>query len=77
MSIDFLNLTRKIAVELDGRQHHSKNWPHKTNECFLKQLKRDEFKLKWAELNGFKMIEIYEDDELDIHLLLKLGIIDA
>lgn len=77
MSIDLLNLTRKIAVEVSGRQHHSKSWSHKTNECFLKQLKRDDFKLQWAELNGFKMVEIYEGDELDIHLLLRLGLIDA
>ncbi len=77
MSIDLLNLTRKIALECHGRQHTSKSWSHKTDECFLKQLKRDEFKLKWAELNGFKMVEIYEDDELDIHLLVKLGLVDA
>lgn len=77
MSIDLLNLTRKIAVEVSGRQHHSKSWSHKTNECFLKQLKRDDFKLQWAELNGFKMVEIYEDDELDIHLLLRLGLVNA
>lgn len=77
MSIDIVNLTRKIAVEISGTGHVRKSWNHKTTECFLKQLKRDEFKLKWAELNGFKMVEIYEDDELDIHLLLRLGLIDA
>lgn len=76
-SIDIVNLTRKMAVEINGKQHFSKGWPHKTDDCFIKQLKRDEFKLKWAELNGFKMIEIYEGDELDINLLVKLGLIDA
>ena len=76
-SIDIVNLTRKIAVECHGCQHTQKSWSHKTNDCFIKQLKRDEFKLNWAELNGFKMVEIYEGDELDLNLLVKLGLVES
>ena len=75
-SIDILNLTRKIAVEVSGVAHIKKSWSHKTNDCFLGQLKRDEFKLDWAELNGFRMVEIYEDDELNLDLLVRLDLVD-
>ena len=74
-SIDIVNITQGICIENQGCQHMRQSWNHKTDDCFKKQLKRDDFKMRWAELNKFKFIEIYEDDELNIDLLEKLEII--
>lgn len=76
-SIDIVNITQGICIEVDGNFHHSlNNWLHKDKECLRKQMYRDDFKLRWAELNNFKMVNIYEGDELNINLLKKLEIID-
>ena len=74
-SIDIVNITQGICIEVSGKQHTEKSWSHKTSECFRKQLYRDDFKMRWAELNKFRFIEIYEDDELNIELLKRLEII--
>jgi len=74
-SIDIVNITQGIAIEVNGNFHNSVSWMHKDKECFRKQLYRDDFKMRWAELNKFRFIEIYEDDELNIELLKKLEII--
>ncbi|NJO61255.1 MAG: hypothetical protein HC836_24280 [Richelia sp. RM2_1_2] len=64
MKLDLVNITRKIIIETCGKQHE-KYVPffHKNNEQeLLKQMKRDLSKSKWAEINGFSYIEIYERD---------------
>lgn len=74
-SIDIVNLTEGIALEINGEQHNSLSWMHKDKECLRKQFSRDDYKLNWAELNNLRFIEIYEDDELNEELLKNLGII--
>ena len=64
MSVDILNATKKIAIEVQGRQHNE------FNKCFhsdsrlkyLESIKRDLKKAEWLEMNDFNLIEINEDE---------------
>lgn len=77
LSLDFYNANKKIAVEVQGKQHtkyvpffHGKN---KIN--YINQLKRDNDKLKFCEMNEIKLIEIYDGDILSEDLFKNLGVI--
>lgn len=76
LSLDFYNANKKIAVEVQGKQHtkyvpffHGKN---KIN--YLNQLKRDRDKLKFCELNDIELVEIYDGDELSEKLFESFGV---
>jgi|TARA_R110001599_G_scaffold103857_3_gene264201 hypothetical protein len=76
LSIDFYNANKKIAIEVQGRQHtqyvpffHSKN---KIN--YINQLKRDADKLEFCKINNIKLIEIYESDTINEELFIKFGV---
>jgi len=64
LKVDFLNATKKIAVEIQGNQHESFNkFFHDNSRLkYLQSIKRDIKKEKWLEMNGFKFIELYESD---------------
>lgn len=77
LSLDFYNANKKIAVEVQGKQHtkyvpffHGKN---KIN--YINQLKRDQDKLKFCELNDIQLVEIYDGDELTEKLFETFGVI--
>ncbi len=63
MKCDLINLTKKIAVETHGLQHDKfiKHF-HKTRNGFKNSIKRDIQKYNWLEKNGFKIIEIFENE---------------
>ena len=63
MRCDLLNLTKKIAVETHGQQH-DKFVPffHKNRTNFKKSFKRDLTKYNWLESNGFRVIEIFDNE---------------
>lgn len=63
---DFVNFTKRIIVESHGEQHFKMNKFFHNNNIFnfVNGLKRDEKKRKFAELNGFKMIEVTSPTEL-------------
>jgi hypothetical protein len=63
MRCDLLNLTKKIAVETHGQQH-DKFVPffHKNRTNFKKSFKRDLTKYNWLEANGFKVVEIFDNE---------------
>ena len=65
LSLDFYNHNRKIAIEVQGAQHLKfvKHF-HKTRANFVRQIRRDNKKLEFCEMNDIKLIEIYPDDEL-------------
>lgn len=76
LSLDFYNANKKVAIEVQGKQHtkyvpffHGKN---KIN--YLNQLRRDQDKLKFCELNQIQLIEIYEEDTLDKKLFENFGV---
>jgi hypothetical protein len=77
LSLDFYNANKKIAVEVQGKQHtkyvpffHGKN---KIN--YINQLQRDQDKLKFCELNDIQLVEIYDGDEITEKLFETFGVI--
>ena len=64
LKVDFLNATKKIAVEIQGHQHESFNrFFHGDSRLkYLESIKRDVKKIKWLEMNNFKILELYEND---------------
>jgi len=77
LSIDFYNANKKIAVEVQGSQHTKYNsffhGGHKNN--YLEQLKRDEMKFKFCELNEIQLIEIYDGDIINLLLFKKFDVL--
>ncbi len=77
LKFDFINLSKKIICEPSGQQHqkhiahfHGKNPVGK----FLGQIKRDMKKHEFADLNGYQIIEIYDEKELTYEYFLEKGI---
>jgi hypothetical protein len=77
LSLDFYNANKKIAVEVQGKQHtkyvpffHGKN---KIN--YINQLKRDQDKLKFCEINEIELVEVYDGDILSEKLFESFGVI--
>jgi|TARA_R100000008_G_C3571959_1_gene162748 very-short-patch-repair endonuclease len=67
LSLDFYNSTQKIAVEVDGNQHYRYNkfFHSNSRQNFLHQLKRDEKKEYFCDINQIKLIRVLESDVLD------------
>jgi hypothetical protein len=72
LTIDFYNATRNIAIEVQGGQHTKYNkFFHKGNKMnYLDQLKRDDEKLSFCNLNNIKLLEVHEG-QLDFDSLYK------
>ena len=63
MKVDILNATKKIAIEVQGRQHKEFNkFFHKTRANYLASIKRDQQKREWLEKNNFKVVEVEEEE---------------
>lgn len=64
MKVDFINATKRIAVEVDGDQHDEFNefFHNNSRTVYLKSMRRDQKKLEWLELNKFKVIQIKEKE---------------
>jgi hypothetical protein len=74
LRLDLANYTKKVAVEVQGEQHNEFNtFFHKTRNDFRRQLERDDKKEKWCEVNGYKLILIFQRDR---KLLSKQWILD-
>lgn len=76
LSLDFYNATKKISVEVQGAQHRRYvkffHGGHKMN--YMDQLRRDQQKREFCDLNDIKLIEVYDNDVLDESLFEKFGI---
>lgn len=64
MTLDLVNMSRKIAVEIQGEQHQAYNkFYHNGNESnWISQLERDMKKKEWCKLNRLRVIEIFPHD---------------
>ena len=78
MKVDLLNATKKIAVEVNGRQHSAFNsfFHNNSRAKYLASIKRDVKKREWLEKNGFTLIEIEEEEVplLSEEFIVKNGI---
>ncbi len=64
MTFDFYNATKNIIIEVQGKQH-TKFVPfmHANSKInYLKQLKRDEDKIKFCNLNKIVLLEYFDGD---------------
>lgn len=76
LTLDFYNANKKIAIEAQGRQHvQFIQFFHQDRLNFLHQLRRDQNKEKFCELNGIKLVTIFEKDEIDTCLFESQGVI--
>jgi len=66
MSFDFYNSNKNIAIEVQGGQHlkYTPFFHGKSKSTFLSQIRRDNDKQKFCELNNIKLVEIYPNDVL-------------
>lgn len=73
MHFDFVNFSKKMIVESNGKQHvkYSKFFHNKNIFNFVASKERDEKKRRFAELNDFRHIEVESADELN-RLLLEM-----
>ena len=64
MTVDIVNATKRVAIEVQGRQHSEFNkFFHKNSASnYLNSIKRDVQKRGWLELNNFKILEIEQED---------------
>ncbi len=75
LSLDFYNASKKIAVEVQGRQHTEYvKFFHGNRLSYLDQLKRDDKKLRFCEANGITLVEIYPSDVVNEELFARFDV---
>lgn len=63
LRVDILNLSIKCAVEVSPKGSHSYNpFFHKSKANFGAAMKREIGKADWLEKNGFKLVEVFDED---------------
>lgn len=63
LRVDLMNVTRKLAVEVSPSGSHSFNpFFHKNRVRFGAAIGRELDKEKWLAANGFRFVEVMEDD---------------
>ncbi len=64
MTVDILNATKKIAIEVQGNQHleFNKFFHNNSRAKYLESIKRDMQKAEWLDQNNFTLIEINQDE---------------
>ena len=73
LSLDFYNHTKGIAIEVQGAQHLKfVEFFQKTRANFLSQIRRDDKKMDFCEINGIELLQIYPDDKLSEEFFAKL-----
>ena len=67
LSFDFFNATKNIAIEVDGNQHYKYNkfFHSNSRQNFLSQLKRDEKKEYFCEINNINLLRVLESEILE------------
>jgi hypothetical protein len=64
LKVDIIDMTTKVAIEVNGKQHSEFNKFFHSNSRvkYLESIKRDFKKTEWLEKNNFKLIEIEEHE---------------
>ena len=75
LTLDFYNANKKIDVEDQGEQNTKiVKFFHKNRFKYADQLKRDEKKLDFCNINDIKLAEVYPQDEIAASLFKKQDI---
>jgi len=77
LTLDFYNANKKVAVEVQGAQH-LKYTPHfhvPSKSTFLGQIRRDNMKQSFCEINRIVLVEVYPKDILSEELFKNFGAI--
>ena len=76
MTFDFYNSNKNIIIEVQGGQHlkHTPFFHGKSKSNFLNQIKRDNDKQRFCELNNIKLVEIFPNDELSVSLFKSFNV---
>jgi hypothetical protein len=76
-TLDFFNGQKKIAIEVQGGQHTKFTKYFQASEFdYLKQLKIDETKLKFCELNNITLVEVFWNDKKNLSFEFLKRLID-
>ncbi len=77
MTFDFYNPNKNVIVEVQGSQHlkHTPFFHGKSKSNFLNQIKRDNDKQKFCQMNNIDLVEIYPEDKLSTELFKSFGVI--
>ena len=64
LRLDFLNVNKKLCVEIDGTQHGSfnKHFHNDSRNEYLASMKRDMDKEEWLQTNNIILIRLIEED---------------
>lgn len=63
MSLDIFNISKRIVVEIQGRQHSQYvKFLSGSRSGYLGQIKRDSKKSKWCEINNLTLVEIHPEN---------------
>ena len=64
MKVDLINMTKRIAVEVQGAQHDQFNkfFHGNSRAKYLRSITRDYQKRQWLEKNNFTVLEIVPED---------------
>ena len=76
LSFDLYNASKKIAIEVQGAQHTKYvKFFHGNRMKYLEQLKRDDKKFRFCEINNINLVEIYPNDKICVDLFESFGVI--
>mgnify|MGYP003137769352 CR=1 FL=1 len=75
LRFDFYNANKKIAVEVHGAQH-TQYVPffHGRKSKFVEQIRRDQQKIDFCELNNITLVEIFTGDKIAKKTFEKCGV---
>lgn len=64
LKLDFLNVNKRLLVEIDGCQHNTfnKHFHRGSRAIFLASLRRDNDKELWCEKNNITVLRLNEED---------------
>lgn len=76
LTLDFYNANKKVAIEVQGRQHTGfVQFFHGNRLNFLSQLNRDKNKERFCQINNITLVTIYENDIINKELFESQGVI--
>lgn len=76
LTLDFYNANKKIAIEVQGAQHlkYVPFFHGQSRSNFLRQIRRDQRKLEFCELNDLRLVEIFPEEEVSLSFFEAQGV---